>query len=168
MHIDHNEFYCIKSNIAGYRFRKVKLGRLSGGGCSGLGVFVTQCPNSGPLGDAQMVKVDTVKWKVGTICPHLRKLFPPGLSTAKKCIASKTTCHGSPQGPTTQGACPNCKPFRMGAIPNGNFFGAPRVPTEPLRVRRHHEWVSLMLAAIMGAIVIRRGFLEEVTTIRCY
>ena len=78
MHIDHNEFYCIKSNIAGYRFRKVKLGRLSGGGCSGLGVFVTQCPNSGPLGDAQMVKVDTVKWKVGTICPHLRKLFRQG------------------------------------------------------------------------------------------
>ena len=32
MHIDHNELYCIKSNIAGYRFRKVKLGRLSGGG----------------------------------------------------------------------------------------------------------------------------------------
>ena len=27
-----------------------------------------------------MVKVDTVKWKVGTICPYLRKLFRQGSS----------------------------------------------------------------------------------------
>ena len=37
-------------------------------------------------------------------------------------IASKTTHHRSPQGCSTQRACLNCKPFRMGAIPNGDVF----------------------------------------------
>ena len=78
MHIDHNDIYYSKANAAGYRFRKVKLGRLFGGGCSELGVFVTRYPKSGPLGDALMVKVDTVKWKVGTVCPYLWKLFRQG------------------------------------------------------------------------------------------
>ena len=37
-------------------------------------------------------------------------------------IASKTTRHRSPQGRPTQRACLNCKPFRIGAIPNGDVF----------------------------------------------
>ena len=33
------------------------------------------------------------------------------------------------------------------------FFGVPRVATQPLRVRRHFEWVSRMLATTMGAVM---------------
>ena len=68
-------------------------------------------------------------------------------------IASKTTRHRSPQGRPTQRACLNCKPFRMGAIPNGDVFRIPRVATLPLRVRRHFDWVSRRLATTLGAVM---------------
>ena len=96
MHIDHNEFSCIKSNIAGYRFRKVKLRRLSSGGCSGLGVFVTQCPNSGfqfgmtSKENPRVPKFTPTEWTLGK---RLRR--PP---------------------PRYSGAIPNWEPFQIGSL----------------------------------------------------
>ena len=88
-------------------------------------------------------------------------------------IASKTTHHRLPHGRPTQKACLNCKPFRMGAIPNGDVF---------LSTTRRYTAIASASPFRMGFTNAgynhgsryervppsRPGLLEEVTTIRCY
>ena len=77
MHIDHNEFYCIKSNIAGYRFRKV--GAIFWRGLFWAWGVCDPMPKFGDSWRRSNGQSGYSKMESGDNLPPPQKTVPPGL-----------------------------------------------------------------------------------------